>query len=167
MSWYQPAVTAADSPVKNGQTGKTITGTDFPTAGTGSAKLELGSASDYTGTKVTQTVTAWGASSLTYTVVQGALSTGTVYVFVTDANGNRNATGYAVDLGSDQTVNGASVGAALAVDAAALTATVTLSAQEPSSLWAVTAAGIEALSGVPLDLFRYYQRVRRGPHVRM
>ena len=74
MSWYQPAVTAADSPIVDGDTGKTVTGTDFPTGAGGSAKLELGSASDYTGTKVTQTVTCWGATSLTYTVVQGALS---------------------------------------------------------------------------------------------
>ena len=93
-------MTAARRPVVNGDTGKTVTGTDFPTGASGSAKLELGSASDYTGTKVTQTVTSWGATSLTYTVVQGALSTGTVYVFVTDANGNRNATGYAITLNS-------------------------------------------------------------------
>lgn len=167
MSWYQPAITAADDPVKNGQTGKTVTGTDFPTAGTGSAKLELGSASDYTGTKVTQTVTGWSATSLTYTVVQGALSLGTVYAFVTDANGNRNATGYAVTLASDQTVNGISIDAAAAVTAAAVAAVVTLAGASVEATAAVVAAGISVESLMPLDLFRFYQRVRRGPHLMM
>lgn len=105
VSWYQPAVTAADT-IHPGDTGKTVTGTDFPTSSGGSAKLELGSANDYTGTKVTQTVTSWGSTSITYTVVQGALSLGTVYAFVTDANGNRNATGYDVTLQATGPVGG-------------------------------------------------------------
>jgi hypothetical protein len=106
VTYYQPAITAADSPIVNGDTGKTVGGTDFPTSATGSAKLELGSASDYTGTKVTQTVTSWGSTSLTYTVVQGALSAGTVYAFVTNADGNRNATGYGTTLNEPTIPNG-------------------------------------------------------------
>jgi hypothetical protein len=65
------------------------------------------------------------------------------------------------------TVAGAAASVVSAVDVAALTAAITLLGQEPQSQFVVGTATVEALSGVPLDLFRFYQRVRRSPHVRM
>ncbi len=81
----------------NAAAGIVIGGSNFGSH-TGPAKVELGSSSNYgSATLVTQTVTSWGASSITVTVVEGALSTGTLYVFVTDSSGNVSS-GLAVTL---------------------------------------------------------------------
>ena len=84
-------------------TGIAVVGLDFGAADVGSAKVELGNASTYagSGTKVEQTVTTWsGATSITVDAVRGALSTGTVYAYVTNSDGGVNTNGLAVTLAS-------------------------------------------------------------------
>ncbi len=80
-----------------GQTGVVATGDGFEsTQGTG--LLELVENADYTGTKVTQTIDTWSATSIEFDVVQGALDEGTVYAFVTNDSGDRTG-GLKVALG--------------------------------------------------------------------
>ena len=84
-------------------TGIAVVGLDFGAVDVGSAKVELGNASTYagSGTKVEQTVTTWGgATSITVDAVRGGLSTGTVYVYVTNSDGGVNTNGLAVTLAS-------------------------------------------------------------------
>jgi hypothetical protein len=84
-------------------TGIAVVGLDFGAADVGSAKVELGNASTYagSGTKVEQTVTTWGGqTSITVSALRGALSTGTVYVYVTNSDGGVNTNGLAVTLSS-------------------------------------------------------------------
>jgi len=58
----------------------------------GAGTVELASSSNYAAaTKVTQTVTSWSASSITFTANRGAIAQGRMYVFVTDNGGNRSA----------------------------------------------------------------------------
>lgn len=47
---------------------------------------------------VTQTVTAWADTSISFTAVRGSLGTGTLYLFATDGSGNSNASGYPVQF---------------------------------------------------------------------
>ena len=84
-------------------TGIAVTGFDFGAADVGSAKVELGNNSTYSGSTllVEQTVTTWGgATSITVDAVRGGLSTGTVYAYVTNSDGGVNANGLAVTLSS-------------------------------------------------------------------
>jgi hypothetical protein len=84
-------------------TGIAVVGSDFGAAEVGSAKVELGNASTYagSGTKVEQTVTTWGGdTSITVSALRGALSTGTVYAYVTNSDGGVNTNGLAVTLAS-------------------------------------------------------------------
>jgi hypothetical protein len=84
-------------------TGIAVVGLDFGAVDVGSAKVELGNANTYagSGTKVEQTVTTWGgATSITVSAVRGALSTGTVYAYVTNSDGGVNTNGLAVTLSS-------------------------------------------------------------------
>ena len=71
------------------QANVTVAGANYETQGANS-KVELGSASDYTGTKVAQTVTTWGVSSIEITGVLGALTPGTLYMFVTNQGLSRS-----------------------------------------------------------------------------
>jgi len=64
----------------------------------GNGKLEIGSAQDYSGTNVTQTINTWGDAQIDFDVVQGALSEGVVFAFVTTDGGERS-TGYMFILG--------------------------------------------------------------------
>lgn len=66
----------------------------------GNAVLELCNNSDYGSAtiKVTQTFKSQTDTSLTFDVVQGALSEGIVYAFVTTGLGQRNLTGFPVTL---------------------------------------------------------------------
>jgi len=106
------AVTLVDAPAVtnvnpatfvDAQTGIDITGSDF-LASQGTGKVELGDNSNYSAaTKVAQTVTSWGDGSITFTANQGALSTGTVYVFVTTDNGHTSS-GYSVTLADPPTM---------------------------------------------------------------
>lgn len=71
-----------------------ITGTGFgATQGTGSVKISTNADPDAGGgTNVTQTVTAWSDTSITFTAAKGALSTGTNYnLFVKNDAGNWSA----------------------------------------------------------------------------
>lgn len=90
-----------DEVILPSQTGVVITGTGFETT-QGTGKVELWS--DASGTvKVQQTVTAWGATSITFNVVQGSLSLGTVYLVVTSSVPNSN-TPFAVQLSNNPNI---------------------------------------------------------------
>lgn len=81
----------------DGDTGVTIDGSGFE-ASQGTGKVELGDNSDYaSATLVEQTVTSWSDTSIDFTVVQGALDSGTVYVFVTN-DGGSTTSGFAATL---------------------------------------------------------------------
>ena len=73
-----------------------IVGTDFY-ASQGTGKVELCPSSTY-GSAVEQTVATWSDLSIEFDVVQGSLSLGTNYVFVTNSDGLRNATGHTVTI---------------------------------------------------------------------
>jgi hypothetical protein len=87
-----------DDEVDDAETGVAVVGTTFEaTQGTG--KVEISNNSDYaTGTKVAQTVTSWGAASITITVVMGAIGPGDHYLWVTNNSAQRNATGFPVHV---------------------------------------------------------------------
>lgn len=84
-----PVINSAPATIFGDTTGATIGGTGFQATETGLAKLELGNAATYAGStiKVEQTVTSWSDTSLTVDIVRGALSTGTVYAYVTNLDG--------------------------------------------------------------------------------
>ncbi len=86
-----------DEDIRDGDTAVTITGTTYEaTQGTG--KVELASTSDYaTATKVTQTIESWADTAIDITTVLGALTPGTLYMFVTNDSGDRS-TGFAVTV---------------------------------------------------------------------
>jgi len=65
----------------------------------GTGKVELVENSDYTGTKVLQTIDSWSDTSIQFDSVQGSLNEGTVYLFVTNNNGDRNQVGYQLNFG--------------------------------------------------------------------
>lgn len=85
--------------VTNGQTNVVITGTGFgATQGAGQVRLGTSSSNPATGA-VAQTVTAWSDTSITITVVKGALAFDTpVYLYVTNNGGQSNAAGYSVTI---------------------------------------------------------------------
>lgn len=86
-----------DGRLFSGETGNTATGHGFgATQGTG--KIELASNADYTGTIVQQTVVTWSDTSIVFDSVQGALSDGIVYLFVTNGAGLRSS-GFRLILG--------------------------------------------------------------------
>lgn len=96
-----PTVTDVDTDelVHAGQTGVVITGTGFGASqGAGSVKISP-SNNVADGGAVTQTVTAWSDTSITITVVPGGLSLDTnLYLFVTNNDGNSNASGMVVQI---------------------------------------------------------------------
>jgi len=81
--------------LSNGTTGYTITGTGFGASqGAGSVTIGTSSSVQATGA-VTQTVTAWSDTSITFTAVRGALNYATnVYLYVVTNASLTNATGY-------------------------------------------------------------------------
>ncbi len=81
-----------DEKIQPGQEGVIVTGDGFETS-QGTGKVELASSSDYaTATKVAQTIDTWSSDTqITIDVVQGALSEGVVYLFVTNDSGDRTA----------------------------------------------------------------------------
>lgn len=92
-----PTVTSVgDENVQPSETGIVVDGSNF-FASQGVGKVEFCPSSTY-GSAVTQTVTNWGASSVTVTAVQGTLAEGTIYAFVTNSDGGRNSTGFALTL---------------------------------------------------------------------
>lgn len=84
-----PAITDADSPVTDADTGKTITGKRF---GNTQGTLILANSDDYDSisTQVEQAVTNWTNTEITYTVSKGALPSGTVYAYVIDDDDYRS-----------------------------------------------------------------------------
>lgn len=99
-SFTTSAVTITDAGDETFQPGEsiTITGTTFG-ASQGSGKVYLSPTDSIAdGSKVEQTVTSWGASSITITVAKGALLYGAAYLFVQENGGVSNAAGYAVSF---------------------------------------------------------------------
>jgi hypothetical protein len=90
------------SPFFADNTGIIILGTGFLASDVGVAKVEIGNASTYagSGTKVELTVTSWSDTSLTVNGSRGSLSTGTVYVYVTNSAGGVNSSGLSTTLSS-------------------------------------------------------------------
>ena len=77
-----PVITGlSTSTLTNGKTGVVITGTDFG-ATQGAGYVELNTAADGSGTSQTQTITAWGDTSITFTVARGSLPYGRLYLLV-------------------------------------------------------------------------------------
>jgi len=90
------------SPFFADNTGIIILGTGFLASDVGVAKVEIGNASTYagSGTKVELAVTSWSDTSLTVNGARGSLSTGTVYVYVTNSAGGVNSSGLSTTLSS-------------------------------------------------------------------
>lgn len=102
---YPTISSLSDESLINGQTGVIISGTGFEAedefgAGTSKVWLTQNNNWDTPGTKVQQTDTSWSNTSITFTVVQGALSDGTAYLWVENSDGEHNATGYSVTIES-------------------------------------------------------------------
>lgn len=77
-------------------TSLTITGTLFE-ASKGSGKVELGNDADYaTATKIEQTTTAWGDTSIDFTADLSTLTPGPLWIFVTNDSAQLNDPGFAV-----------------------------------------------------------------------
>lgn len=75
----------------------TITGTNFNTTQS-TGKVELCQSSNYTGRIVTQSIDSWSATSIQFDIVQGDLSPGDVYIFVSNSDPDRS-TGFKIQLG--------------------------------------------------------------------
>ncbi|KKM62486.1 hypothetical protein LCGC14_1521170, partial [marine sediment metagenome] len=94
VTYYPVDISISDIEDENfihGETGVIITGNSFIYK-KGTGKVELASSSDYaTATKVQQTTTSWTDTSIDFTVDIGALTEGTLYVFVTNNDAQRTA----------------------------------------------------------------------------
>lgn len=86
----------SDETITNGQTGITITGSNFS-----SATLELCNSSNYNGAtvKVSQSITAQTSTTVTFTCDHDDQLFGYKYLFVTNSNGARNLIGFKVNVG--------------------------------------------------------------------
>lgn len=86
------------SSFKDADSGIVLTGTNFGASqGAGTVKLSPTDNVNDAGV-VSQTVTSWGDTSIAFTVDATGLSPGTVYVFVTNSDGNSNASGFTTTL---------------------------------------------------------------------
>jgi hypothetical protein len=97
--WIAPTITSVNSGsnITDDDTGVPIAGVDFMDS-KGSGKIYLSPTSTFViGDAVEQTATSWADGTLAFTVVQGGLSAGTVYVHVVTDLGLVN-TGFAVTL---------------------------------------------------------------------
>jgi hypothetical protein len=95
-----PTITdAGDGTFTNGETGIVITGANFGASqGTGSVKISPTDNVADAGA-ITQTVTAWGATSVTFTAVRSTLPLNTTcYLFVTADGNYTNASGLPVSF---------------------------------------------------------------------
>jgi len=94
-----PTVTAVgDDSIFSLDTDVVSTGDTFLNA-QGTGKFELSDNSTYAaGTKVTQTIDTWADGSIQFDVVIGSLSNATLYAWVTNDLGFRNATGYSFSM---------------------------------------------------------------------
>lgn len=83
----------------------TITGTSFE-ASQGSGKLEMGDSSDYESANLQElTASAWGDTSITAMLTLTLLSVGTLYLFVTNNEGNVSA-GFEITVSEEPTTLG-------------------------------------------------------------
>lgn len=83
--------TGSTASMTSGDTGVELEGTGFDDT-EGAGKLELGDNSDYgSASLVEQTTTAWADDKITYSVNLGGLTAGTLWLFVTNDDGNRSA----------------------------------------------------------------------------
>lgn len=102
--WIPPTVSGvhSGSSISDGDTAVPVTGIDFMNAAGTNGRIVLANNSDLGSATITvdQTYTSWSDSTLQFTVVQGALSAGTVYLFVVTDLDQNNATGYSVTLES-------------------------------------------------------------------
>lgn len=89
---------AGDELFELNETNIVITGTDFGATETGSAKVELVNNVVYaSGTKVTQSVDTWSATSIQFDLVIGALTEIDLWLYVTDSVGTVSS-GYPVQV---------------------------------------------------------------------
>ena len=100
---YPTISSVTPSSFPDAATGIVIAGDGFEADdefGAGTSKVWLTQNNDWAtpGTKVQQTDTVWSNSSITFTVVQGALPTGTVYLWVENSDLEHNASGETVTL---------------------------------------------------------------------
>jgi len=87
-----------DEDYDDAETSVVITGTQFE-AVQGTGKVEISDNAVYaTGTKVEQTETAWGDTSITITGVLGSLTPGALWMWVTNDSAERNAIGFVVTV---------------------------------------------------------------------
>ncbi len=101
IEWELPVIGVnsvdTDNDIDDAQTGVVVAGFGF-NAAQGTGLVEIGDSSDYaTANKVTQTVTAWGDTSITITADLGSQAPGTKYLFVTDDDSNRSI-GFAIAM---------------------------------------------------------------------
>lgn len=102
--YVPPSITSINSgsPINPGGS-LSCAGSDFETSqGTGKFELCNNISYDSATIKVEQTISTWVDDTITGTVVQGTLSYGTVYAFVTTDSGQRNAVGFAVTLSASE-----------------------------------------------------------------
>jgi hypothetical protein len=93
----RPTITdAEDETFFHGETTAIITGSNFGSS-QGSGFIEINSASNGSGTSVVQSVDSWGDSSITITINQGSLPSGTAY-FLVHADNGIISSGYSITL---------------------------------------------------------------------
>lgn len=94
-----PTVTAVgDDSLGPTETNVVLTGATFLNA-IGTGKVEISDNATYaTGTKVTQSIDSWANGSIQFDVVIGALTDTTLWAWVTNDLGFRNATGYSFTM---------------------------------------------------------------------
>ena len=104
--WEPPTITGcSESTLHDGEVDVVLSGTDFMTAAD-PVTLWLADGPVFaTANKVAQTVTVQNDGSLTFTVSQGSLSTGTCYLFVETALGQKSS-GFSITLKSVSSVDG-------------------------------------------------------------
>jgi hypothetical protein len=93
---------AGDETYTNGETGIVIDGADFG-ASQGAGTVKICPTDDVNDANaVTQTITAWGDSQVTFTAVRSTLAVNTTcYLFVVNDDGLSNVAGYPVQIASD------------------------------------------------------------------
>ncbi|MEE8306587.1 MAG: hypothetical protein V3R81_04935 [Gammaproteobacteria bacterium] len=95
-----PAITDVDGDedYDDAETSVVITGTRFE-ASQGTGKVEISDNAVYaTGTKIEQTVTGWGDTSITVTGVLSTLAPGALWMWITNDSAERNALGFVVTV---------------------------------------------------------------------
>lgn len=96
-----PSITdvETDEEFRDGDTSLTITGADFE-AVQGTGLVEIAAESTYAAatTKISQTVTSWGDTTIDFTALLDTLTPGANYLYVTNDTGDTNANGFAITI---------------------------------------------------------------------